>query len=142
MSGKRLKQVYAEARKIDVDEQRNAASMMIRLFLELSVEAYCKAFVGLPHRHRDKAEWSARGIRLEDKIKAVLEHLDPTSIDITLNHAREGLSNDPAYAHNLNKVHAFMHDPERVLNPKELITIWDRWFPLMRAVHDSLSAQK
>ena len=142
VSGKRLKQVYAEARKIDVDDQRNAASMMIRLFLELSVEAYCKAFVGLPHKHRDKADWSARGIRLEDKIKAVLDHLDPTSTDITLNHAREGLSNDPAYAHNLNKVHAFMHDPERVLNPKELITIWDRWFPLMRAVHDSLSAQK
>jgi len=142
VSSRRLKQIYNEALNIPVDTQRNAAAMLIRLFLELSVEAYCKEFVPLPKKHQDKADWGARGIHLDEKIKTTLHHLDPERKDRTLNHAREGVTSDTAHAHTVTNMHGFMHDPERVLNPKELILIWDRWFGLLNAIHVKLDAKK
>lgn len=135
----RLTTLYNESRNLLVDEFTNSAGLLLRVFLELSTEAYLKG-TNEPVQS-GYSDWSDRGIKLQDKVKLVLRRLDPGNKNRHLDYAREGYSMDPAIMHSIDRMHAYMHDPFRNPNPREIKQSWDRWSGLFKAIHERLSAK-
>lgn len=135
----RLTTLYNESRNLLVDEFTNSAGLLLRVFLELSTEAYLKG-TDEPIQS-GYSDWSDRGIKLQDKVKLVVRRLDPDLKNRQLDYAREGYSMDPAIMHSVDRMHAYMHDPFRNPNPREIKQSWDRWSGLFRAIHERLSVK-
>jgi hypothetical protein len=136
VSGTRLTGLYRECREILVDERPNASAMLLRVFLELSCEAF------LIHQGTrvptGRAHWSDFGISLDTKIRKVLNVLDGEGRDRDLTEARNGLSEDTGQSHSIRSLHRAMHDLNQVLDPRQIKLNWQRWHPLFTRIHDAI----
>lgn len=129
----RLRDLYREAREIDVDKFPNCSSMLVRVFLELSTEAYLKkSGASLP---KGKNAWSDIGINLKDKIETILKKLDPEKKSRRYENARNGISSNDAFIHSINTLHGFVHGMDIRPDPAELKKTWDRWHEFLRDLH-------
>lgn len=137
--GVRLTDLYRECRKINVQEQPNAAAMLLRVFLELSCEAFLtKLDVRVAG---GKSDWSDYGINLDTKIRKVLDKLDHEKKAKDLVDAHHGLSDDEGQSHSIRSLHRAMHDRNQVLDPRQIKLAWQRWHPLLQRVHQTISAK-
>lgn len=133
----RLIGLYQECKTINVDDRPNASAMLLRVFLELSAEAY------LTHhsvRAPDgKSSWAARNITMEKKIKRILAREDPKEDRLGFDDVRNGLSGDAGYSHSIEQLHRAMHDVYTLLDPRTIKRSWDLWYPLLECIHDSIA---
>lgn len=132
----RLAGLYVECRRIQVDEMTNAAAMLLRVFVELSCEAYLEHHGVRPPD--GKPNWSARNISLEKKAKRVLTRIDSKQEQPELNDARNGIAEGGQFSHSVNEMHRAMHDLNTYLDPRTVKASWDRWFPVLAAIHESI----
>lgn len=132
--GPRLTGLYLECRTIDVSSRPNAAACLLRVFLELSCEAF------LEHhkiRANNKSGWSAIGTSLDAKVRKVLAQLDHDEKLPELKDAWDGVSEDHSFRHSVRTLHRAMHDRHHVLDPTEIKMAWDRWHPLLAKIYAS-----
>jgi hypothetical protein len=125
----RLVELYDEALQIDAGRLPNCASMLTRVFLELSTDhLLIELKVPLPAAHAGKrTSWSDKGIPLDDKIAAALAHLDPTGKARELSQVRQFKDRDAIHA--IQALHDFIHSLKANPNPREIKEIWKRWHP-------------
>lgn len=136
----RLAKLYKECRELDTEKFAHSASVLMRVFLELSAEHYLvKTKTPLPSKHKGK-RWADFGVTLKEKIEAVLGRVDPGKTT-KFKSARTGIS-DPGYLHSVDEMHQFVHGLKAEIAPKEARTIWDRWYPFLDAIYAELASLK
>jgi len=139
VDGVRLNQLYGECRKLQVGTNENAASLLLRVFIELSSEALLtEKQAPLPPKYKERSShWDDFGIPLFVKVECVLKILDPTNNAKAYQPIRVALdkqSNSPA---SINTLHGYFHN--RMLNPLagDLTKAWDVWEKYLSALHSA-----
>jgi hypothetical protein len=117
----RINDIYLELkRKIRVDDTPNAAGVLLRVFLELSVDEYMAQNQVPPPTGRDKE-------RLDAKVLAVLGYMEAQSLMTSRQSipVREAFKSDDklTLATNLN---ALVHNRDMALSGNDLKQLWTR----------------
>lgn len=136
--GVRLNKLYRECREIQLKGNENAAALLLRVFLELSSEAYLiEKQVQLPSAaaRKGKADWSEVGITLDQKIDAVLGLIDtdPRTRQ-QLKKARVARASDHT-AGSIHTLHAYFHNLDMAPDVGGLRDAWDTWENYLALLH-------
>jgi hypothetical protein len=130
----RLNRIYLEGKKLEVEEYTNAAAVLLRVFIELSSDAFLMALKApVP---KGASGWSDRGISLDKKIESVLAELDPSSKDKELAGARK--RGDAAAIHSIDTLHGYMHNISADPDPTEVKRAYERWHPYLRKMFEKM----
>lgn len=139
VDGVRLGSLYQECQGIVLEKNRNAAALLLRVFIELSSEALLiRRKIPIP-KGKPQTKWSEYGLRLDQKVKAVLYYFDPTGTDSDFKQIRVAL--DPTStnaAFSVPTLHSYLHNLNMIPDPAALRSAWDAWESYLRAVHDDL----
>lgn len=94
----RLQSIYSECKNIKLAKNRNAAALLLRVFIELSSEALLtKRKVPIPSKY-SQTKWGDAGLRLDLKIGTVAHYFDPAKSDKSFQQARQALDASHAAA--------------------------------------------
>lgn len=115
----RINDIYLELkRKLKLNDVPNAAAVLLRVFVELSVDDYIGRNT-VPVRFRDK--------NLRNKVTAVADYMETNKVlsRDDLLPVREAVKSEDniTLATNLN---AFVHNPRMTISGNDLKAIWDR----------------
>jgi hypothetical protein len=137
VDGIRLSSLYKECREISLQQHGNAAALLLRVFIELSSEAYLmEKGVPLPSSasKTGKTKWDDIGIALAMKIASVADHLDPSKRGKNFQQARLALNsgNSPS---SVATLHGYFHNQQ--LQPDAILIrdAWDAWEMYLRELH-------
>lgn len=136
VAGLRLTKLYDECKAIKVDRQRNAAAVLMRVFLELSTDHF------IAQRKLPVPAGAAKGgkawkdMHLQQKVEAVVRELDPKGIDKGLDAARSAGSD---FLHGFKTLHRYIHGVDYMPDPTELKDTWVRWHPYLDRLHATLN---
>ncbi len=137
----RLNALYYEAMRLNPDNLPNSAAILTRVFIELSTDHYLsKKKIPLPdfHVNKDRKKWSDLGIKLKDKINAVLKDIDPNGNAREFKEIRKALSDADAI-HSVESLHDFVHNLGSDPDPKEVKRIWTKWHIYLASIFDQLN---
>lgn len=137
--GKRLNKLYSECRKISLLGNENAAALLLRVFIELSSEAFLvETNTPLPVAitvKKGKTDWCEIGVTLNDKITAVLPLIDTTPrTKMQLKDARVALANSHK-AGSIDTLHSYFHNLDVSPDGPSLRAAWDTWENYLRLLH-------
>jgi hypothetical protein len=112
----RINYIYRELKEINVDDFPNAAAVLLRVFLELSVEHYMK---------KNSIEIYPKD-SLGNKVQKVAQHMEQNNIldKNQLKPVRTAVSN-PNHFFSINTLHSYVHNEVMVPSSKDLKLIWD-----------------
>ncbi len=137
VQGLRLNRIYRECREIKLDGNENAAAFLLRVFLELSSEAFLiEKSISIPAKHSGKkVYWGEFGITLEDKINAVMPIIDTTpKTKQQLKPARIAIA-DKEREGSIDTLHAYLHNLNLTPSPEALRAAWDTWEMYLTLLH-------
>lgn len=136
----RLRELYKECKELNPEKFPQTASILIRVFLELSTERYLTLLrVPLPpHPKLQGKQWHTFGVSLHDKVGTALPMLDPGMKAADLKPARRGLSDDD-YMHSISELHQYVHAMKADIVGREVKTVWDRWHPYLSRIYAGLN---
>lgn len=138
VDGPRLNPLYRECREIKVAANENAAAFLLRVFIELSCEAYLvEKSVPIPQaaKKSGKTDWADFGINLATKVREVADHLDASKKAKELQQARVACDPNSSATFSINTLHSYFHN--RLMKPDALALMeaWDAWESYLRALH-------
>ena len=135
----RLQAIYTECKNIKLSKNRNAAALLLRVFIELSSEALLtKRRIPIPSRYSQK-NWGDIGLRLDLKISTVLHYLDPSKSTKEFQQARQSLDASSASAvFSIPTLHGYFHNLNLIPDISSLREAWDAWESYLKAVHEDL----
>jgi len=125
----RLNAIYNELLNLSADSFPNAGSVLLRVFLELSIDDYIDREKLMTQVERDNAV-------LAKRMKAVAEHLEKAGkIDGQLRKAVEKIANSQhTLAAAVTTFHQYVHNKYVYPKPSELRISWDEIRPFLEAV--------
>ena len=140
--GTRLNRIYRECRETGLAGNENAAALLLRVFIELSTDAYLfEKKVPLPAKltAKGRSDWAEYGVTLDDKIRAVMAEVDTTArTKKLLKSARVALAN--AHGHgSIDTLHAYFHNLDMNPDVPGLRHGWDTWEHYLALVHAARS---
>jgi hypothetical protein len=119
----RANDILHELRKLEVENFRNAVSVLFRVFLEFSVEAYMTRRAVLGVTSADK---------LAKKLQAVAKHMEDNAVmskkDLT---SANKAANDPHSMFSTVQLNAYVHNQNFYPSSSELKTSWDNLEPFI-----------
>lgn len=137
----RLKTVFSELKKIDIDKFTNAAGVLLRVFIEISCDKYGEDNGLLDQRLNSTDPQSNRfgfgeRARLEDKMKVVVRHLKSKGqINLKDAEAIETIAKDKDGPFlNVNLLHTYVHSGAYNPSPRELKDFWDNVYSMIAAI--------
>jgi len=123
----RINKIYKELRLLEVDEFPNATAVMLRVFLELSLDEYIKnKGISLPSDPK-----------LYQKLQKVADHLENSGIltKQLLKPVRvASSSSSPDALFSTNTLHAYVHNKDFAPKPSDLKTTWDNMQVFMEKI--------
>jgi hypothetical protein len=125
----RINKICGELKKLKLQEYTNAVSVLFRVFLELSVDAYITA------NQLGTNEYAALGTKLlhvGDALKS-RGKLD----DQQLKTVRRAAEKDSFLGSTITTMHQYVHNQYFHPAPGDLIAAWDSWQPFIEAVWSS-----
>ena len=143
VEGARLNGLYSECRKLPVETNENAAALLLRVFIELSSEAYLvERQVSIPTSLSKKSitKWDEIGISLATKVQCVIDNLDPTKKAKQFQQARIAIDQQSHSISSINTLHGYFHNRELCPDAKDLMKAWDNWEPYFLALHAARTA--
>lgn len=125
ISHHRLNKIYRELKLLDVDNFPNSAAVMLRVFLELSLEEYIKG----------KSIAVRANPTLARKLRAVADHLEKADLldKDKLKPVRVAASSRDALF-STDTLHAYVHNKDFAPKASDLKTTWDNMQPFMEAI--------
>jgi hypothetical protein len=122
----RINKIFVELKKLDLDEFPNAASVMFRVFLELSLD----------HFLEEKMKWPEQKIgnsKLAQKLSAVANELENKQIMTSKQLApiRKAAGGQTLLAASIQTLHGYVHNKYFSPIPSELRTAWDDIAPFV-----------
>jgi hypothetical protein len=141
VGGVRLNQLYRECREITVKKNENAAALLLRVFLEMSTEAFLTTKnVSIPSslgKSKGATKWDDIGISLAAKIQCAINYLDPTGKAKPYQSARVAIDHQSHSLSSINTLHGYFHN--RLLNPQasDIMKAWDNWEGYLTELHNA-----
>jgi hypothetical protein len=140
--GTRLNRLYRECRDLRLAGNENAAALLLRVFIELSSEAYLiEKNVPLPSKplKKGKTDWSEIGISLAEKIETVMGGVDTSPrTKQQLKKARVALANTHTNG-SIDTLHAYFHNLDMNPDIASLRDAWDAWENYLALLHEARS---
>jgi hypothetical protein len=125
----RIRNVFQELKKLNIEEYPNAAGIMLRAFVEMSVDEYL----------RIKLDWSTK--RLEDvnlrlRLEEVCKGLEQSKrfTHRELEPLRKSASGDTIIVSSIRNLHSLVHNKLSFPKPTELRLAWDELQPYIEAM--------
>jgi hypothetical protein len=123
--GERIENILREFQGIDVDLRPNAAALLTRAILELSVDQYIA-----------KKSLSTEG-KLKKRLQRTLNKVDPTQKDGKFQGIRQGLS-DGTSLFAVGTLHGYVHNPHYHPVGSEVRAIAANLTPFLEALNDDI----
>lgn len=125
----RINKVYSELKRLDLDDFPNAGAVMLRVFIELSLDYYLEHKVGWP-------EPQIQNSSLAQKLNGAATYLENHSIMTTSELApiRKAAGGQTLLAASIKTMHGYVHS--RYFSPvaSELKTAWDDFQQFMESI--------
>lgn len=136
----RINHLYHELRKLKITEddngQRVLAGVALRVFLELTLTHFLVK-MKIPNPN-GIGSWEDQRALITTKLSAVLEIIDPKSIDHELYHVRTAMGK--GFHHSIEMFHHQVHSLHAsILTQNECIEFWDRYEPLFIIIFDRIN---
>lgn len=132
----RARRVFEELRKVPLRDRDlapafpNAAVLLVRLFIEMSVKIYIKE-KGLTHP--SPTGW--KDVSLAEQLKAVLNHLAASGrIDSAATKVITKVLGSTAKLAHPNSLNDYAHNHLQLPNPADIIDIWDTYTGFLQAL--------
>jgi hypothetical protein len=119
--GSKIQAILTELKGLDLDRFPNAASVLLRAVIELSVDQV-----------HDVKKWPKAG-KFKDRVKKCLTAIDPTGKDNTYQSVRMGLQ-DGTSLMAVATMHAWVHNPNFHPTAAELRSIAHNYTPFLTAL--------
>lgn len=126
----RIARIYVELKQLDSNNLPNAAAVLMRVFIELSVDDYIE-------RHGIiENEQQRRNAKLSDKLSKVAKHMEDegTMSSQRLMPVRRATSDKDLLAVSVTTFHQYLHNRHFSPIPSELRTAWDDLQPFMEEI--------
>jgi hypothetical protein len=136
----RLNEIYLECRNLVVSSNENAAALLLRVFIELSTEAFLsEKGVTLPHKFgkAGKTSWDDIGIPLVAKIQIALDMFDTSKKAKEFQAVRVGLDEHSHGVASINTLHGYFHNRKLTPEASNVMKAWDIWEPYLSALHSA-----
>lgn len=140
VKGQRLNQVYTECRNITMDNHENAAALLLRVFIELSTEAFLtEKSVPIPSALGKKGAklWDDMGISLTAKVQIALDQIDPTKQDKAFQQVRLALDPQSRSIMSIHTLHGYFHNRRLSPQASDVMSAWDAWEHYLRELHSA-----
>ncbi len=138
VTGARLNGIYYECKKLIVLKNENAAALLLRVFIELSTEAFLsEKGKPIPSKFGKKgaSEWDDIGIPLAAKVQIALESLDPESKSKSFQAVRAALDLENHGVASINILHGYFHNRRLTPEAPNVMKAWDIWEPYLSTLH-------
>lgn len=121
----RVNDIYLEMRRLSADEFPNSAAVMLRVFLELSVDDYI-----IQHNIIEN-ERERRDTSLSNKITKTADYMLANSImtEMQLTPVRSAAADQRMLATSIKSLNQYVHNQYTLPIPSELRTAWDNLQP-------------
>lgn len=143
IDNERLHELYVSLRKLKVAGHTFVASVMIRVFLDLTLTHFLiESAQPLPDeiRGRGATDWLHQRVKLKDKLLACLSVADPSGASPVYRGARDGLNSQ--HPHSIYALHDHVHQIElRSPTPESVIYAWDSYHPLFQKLYELLKSK-
>lgn len=119
----RANDIYHELRKLEIEKYRNAVAILLRVFLEFSVEEYMtrRAVTGITSADK-----------LSKKLQTVAQHMESNGIMNRKGlHAVRKAASDPNSLFSTTTLNAYVHNVNFYPSANELKTSWDNLEPFV-----------
>ena len=136
----RARRVFEELKKVEIRGKKgkphfpNAGILLLRLFIEMSVNLYinqCKL------KHPSPSGW--KNISLTEKTRAVLRDLEmKTKLDLQEVRAINKTLSDPNKVSNPNSLNDYAHNPNQIPHPHDLYDVWDIYTKFLLALWQNI----
>ena len=125
----RLAAIYRELKALQVDKNKNAVAVLLRVFIELCLDDY------IPREKVTIIRKDAGRTTLADKVNSAAVHLKKASkLNKNQENAAARLVGDGTDPNSITTLHAFVHSRHASPLPSELLTIWDNIAEFMRLI--------
>lgn len=125
----RLATIYRELKALQVDKNKNAVAVLLRVFIELCLDDY------IPREKVTIIRKDAKRTTLGDKVNSAAAHLKKANkLNKNQENAAERLVGDGTDPNSITTLHAFVHSRHASPLPSELLTIWDNIADFMRLI--------
>jgi len=122
----RINEIYRELKKLGIEQYSNAVSVLLRVFLELSVDAYIKQEqLGTDERPRFSKKLHDVANDLKSRGKMDDQQLKPV---------RRAAQGDSFLASTISTMHQYVHNPYFSPAPTDLRTAWDNLQAFVEAI--------
>ena len=132
----RARRLFEELRRLPLrDKDRapeypNAAILLVRLFIEISVNTYIKEKA---LTHPSPSGW--KEISLEHRLRAALNHLTSTArLDAAAGKVINKVLGTPSKLAHPNSMNDFAHNSLQVPHPADIIDIWDTYTAFLQSL--------
>ena len=140
ITNKRIASIFEELKKISLKTCSNTVSVMIRIFLELSVDYYLELFDLLKD---GKPTACSSGMDLNTKVTTVINHL--YNAKLMTKDLSKGLRSeikDSASALSIESLNAYVHNFRFSPKPQNLLISWDNIQPFFEILWNSIAAKE
>ncbi len=116
----RIENIFKELKRLNIDEFPNAGAVMLRVFLELSLDCYLEKKVGWPSTQIDNSQ-------LSHKLGGCIKHLETNGVlnAHELVPVKKTMGGQTLLAASVNTLHAYVHNRHSSPLGSELRTAWD-----------------
>lgn len=131
---RKLLSIFKELKTLRVEDARNAIAVLLRVFLELSIDNYM-ARHRLPTKFNDPKSGKQLAKRLSRKLADVLDHVTrQPGVDRKNFLAVTRSLNDLRSPLHIDLLHAYIHNRFVIPKPHDLISAWDDAEPLLQKI--------
>jgi hypothetical protein len=141
ISNQPLNKFYSELRALNVEKNPHISAAIIRVFVEKSSGVFLESMNVPTLNTQAGATWHDYGVKLKDKVGAVLKIIDPSGKSAKLNHARDVANGNRDKTHTADHLNQAIHSHHALPAHTEIITIWDRFHPYLSELFETLEKQ-
>jgi hypothetical protein len=129
VNGAKLRNIYGELRRLRLEDYPNAISVLLRVFLELSVDDVIE-------KAKLMTEEQASNSKLRHKLTKVADHLasQQALTGKQAKAAKKVATDQHLIGGNVTTFHEYVHNKEFSASPTDLRTAWDNLQPLFEAI--------
>lgn len=131
----RINKIYGELKRLSVDDFPNAGAVMLRVFIELSIDYYLEHSVGWPEQQIDNS-------KLAQKLTAVANHFESNGIMTSsqLASIRKAAAGQTLLVASVKTMHGYIHNRHFSPVASEMKTAWDDLQPFMEKLWENTNS--
>ncbi len=123
----RINAIYKELRTMRVDNFPNASAVLLRVFMELTVDHYIET-------HGLTVNGTGRRIELAKKLSAVADHLQANGIRKGILHPVRVAVSNSSNIMSVDTFHHYVHNTHMIPKPVDLNKTWDSLQPFFEKI--------